>query len=160
MPIIKWEEIEENIEEYTPIPDTDKMLFQVHSVEEKSTKDGDEMWNLKLECLEEAHYGRYVWDNWVFKEGRGLSRIKLACKALGMVVTGETNLLQSTIKGKKFLADIRSEKYTADGKEKLKNVIPFKGYHSLDEAVSSCNTGSKQTAEHKKTILKPEDLPF
>ena len=71
---------------YRPIPEG-KYVCKMAEIEEASTKNGDEMWKLRLEVVEGAHAGRYLFDNLVFSAA-AMKRVKLICSRLGIDVSG------------------------------------------------------------------------
>jgi hypothetical protein len=111
-------------------------IFMVGNVEERHTKAGDDMWNLRLDCQTKDLEGKSVYDNLVFTE-KALPRVKLACKAFGIDVSGEMDLTPAMLISHKAMVDVEVEDYeTTAGGMKKRNIVPYAGYHSIAGAIT------------------------
>ena len=76
MPKIDFSNVDD-VQDFSPLPDG-KYLCQLSGIEEATTQNGDEMWKLRFEVVQEDHIGRLIFDNMVFSEA-ALKRVKLIC---------------------------------------------------------------------------------
>ena len=129
MPKIDFSKIED-AHDFTPLPDG-KYLCKVSEIEESSTQNGDEMWKLRFEVLEDEYAGRLIFDNLVFSEA-AMKRVKLICSRLGIDTSGETELTPETLKDRKCYISVITEEYEDnEGNPKKRNVVPFAGYERI-----------------------------
>jgi len=157
---INWDEVE-NFDDFTPVPNG-KYLCEVIEAEIRFTQSGDEMWAVRFEIVDGDYKGRVLFDNIVFSE-KAMKRVKMIFSRMGINTTGKSSPTTENIMGKRVYLDVGISSYMkldeATGKEieKMKNVIPFAGYHRLDEATSESEKKEKPK-EKKKT--PEDDLPF
>jgi hypothetical protein len=118
--------------DYTPLP-KGRYFCRVDSIKESFTQHGDELWNVRYVVVDGPHKGRSVFDNLVFSE-KAMKRVKYVCARLGVDVSGEIDLTPEMLVGKSCLVSVEIESYPDDeGKEKLRNRVPFAGIESADE---------------------------
>ncbi len=128
MPKVDFSHIDD-VQDFTPIP-AGKYLCKLVEIEEATTQYGDEMWKMRFQVVEGKHTGRYVFDNLVFSEA-ALKRVKLVCARLGLNVAGELDLTPELLKNRTCFLTVQTEEYEDDeGKQKMRNVVPFAGYES------------------------------
>lgn len=155
MPLINWDNVK-NPEDFSPIPDG-QYLAQVESVEERSTTNGDERWNLKLEIIDGQFKGRHVFDGLMFTDNC-LPRTKLVCSRLGVLLGGDFDLKPYHLVGKTAVIDVYTEDYVDDsGNTKKTNKIPFAGYSSTftNPAQSPAATQLQQPVPQQAPMQQP-----
>ena len=130
MPKIDFKNIED-AQDYEPIPEGD-YTCSIANVEEASTKNGDEMWKLKLEVIEGDHEGRFLFDNLVFSDA-AMKRVKFVCSRLGVDVSGEMNLTPDVLLERVCKVTTTVQEYEDEkGVRKYRNAVPFTGYEKVD----------------------------
>lgn len=141
MPRINFSTVED-AKTFTPIPEG-RYLCEVNSIEQTTTSNGNEMWNLRLKILEGPCSGRCVFDRLVFTPA-AMKRIKLVCARLGIDTSGELDLTPKMLRDRTAYVTVQIEDYVDDeGKERSRNRIPFDGY----EAVDSGGSGERQPGD-------------
>lgn len=103
-------------------------VCRVVSVEETTTRHGDEMWRLRFVIEEGPHRGRLLWDNLPFSEA-ALPRLKLACAALGLDTSGEVDLASGGLLDRSCRLRVVVENH----KGRRRNKVPYDGYEPLEE---------------------------
>ena len=103
-------------------------VVRLVDVGEKMTKVGDEMWLLKFAVEDERHLGRFIWDNLVFSDA-GLPRVKLACEALGLDVSGEVELTPDMLIDRRCRLKVIVQEYQGE----KRNKVAFGGYEAMGE---------------------------
>lgn len=106
-------------------------LCRVRDVRTRHTKDGaHEQWGLCLEVAEGEHAGHLAaWDNLTFSE-RGLPRVKLALRALGVDVSGVVQIEADELIGSEAVCQLIEQTYT----DPISSVtvrrlgVPYAGY--------------------------------
>lgn len=151
MPKIDFSNVDD-VQDFSPLPDG-KYLCQLSGIEKTSTQNGDEMWKLRFEVVQEDHIGRLIFDNMVFSEA-ALKRVKLICSRLGLDVSGELDITPHLLEGRRCYISVLTEEYEDnEGKIKKRNVVPFAGYERAEN--SGEDSGKKSTQDDSE-----EDLPF
>jgi len=121
---------------YEPLPDGDYVCY-LDTIEEATTKNGNDMWKLTWVIEDGEHAGRKIFDNMVFSE-RAMRRIKLICSRLGLDTTGTVNLTPDMLAMKRAVVSVMTEEYVnAEGQTRQRNAVPFEGYERIganDEA--------------------------
>ena len=142
MPKIDFNKIDDVVD-FSPLP-PGKYLCKLADIEEASTQNGDEMWNLRFQVMEGESVGRYVFDRLVFSAA-ALKRVKLVCSRLGLNVDGEMDLTPQMIIGRSCLLAVQNEEYEdGEGTKKMRNVVPFAGYEKTDKAPTQGTTGEQE----------------
>lgn len=151
MPNIDFGNISE-AEEFTPVP-PGRYLCELIKIEEKSTDNGNEMWNLKFEIKQGDQKGRYIFDRLIFSTA-AMPRVKLICSRFGLDVSGEINLDPGMIAGKFIYVTAEKDSYYKDGKQIPTTKVPFAGYEHFgggEETAMAAGAGEDS---------KEGDLPF
>ena len=157
MPKIDFNTIED-AKDFSPLPEG-KYSCKLAEIEEASTKNGDEMWKLRLEVVEGAHAGRYVFDNLVFSAA-AMKRVKLICSRLGIDVSGEVNLTPAMLKGRPCRVTVATEEYEDnEGRRRKRNVVPFAGYDRVGDGKAPAASGEPAPAPSDEDDGE-ESLPF
>jgi hypothetical protein len=99
----------------------------IEDVRVKATKNGDEMWSVRL-LLTGATGRGYVWDNWVFS-AKAIHRTRIICRAFGLPTSGQVTLIPDEMIGRACTVNVEAQDYEdADGNTRSRAVIPFDGY--------------------------------
>jgi len=155
MPKIDFSKIND-ANNYEPIPEG-KYLCELSEVEEKQTKTGDEMWNLKFAVVYPLlHEGRVIFDRMVFSE-KAMSRVKLICSRLGIETKGIVDLDPKDILHQQCYLNLIIEDYTSEeGVQKKRNTVPYAGYEKVE--------ASAQVEKKEPVVTRPEleddEIPF
>ena len=153
-PEVNWDDVDE-FDDFTPIPEG-RYLCEAVDVEERFTKGGDEMWNVRWEVLEGECKGRTIFDNIVWSE-KAKKRVKMIFKRLGLNTSGSDNPSSSIIIGKQIYIDTTIEDYETDeGQTKQRNIVPYAGYIALDAS----NKKESKSSDKKTSKKVDDDLPF
>ncbi|MCG3204354.1 MAG: hypothetical protein KCHDKBKB_01069 [Elusimicrobia bacterium] len=132
MPKIDFNKIDDVVD-FSPLP-PGKYHCKVTEVEEASTQNGDEMWNVRFQVMGGEHMGRYIFDRLVFSSA-AIKRVKLVCSRLGLDVSGELDLTPQMIIGRSCLLSVLNEEYEdGEGAKKMRNVVPFAGYEKAEKS--------------------------
>jgi hypothetical protein len=151
MPKINFHEVPD-VEDYAPLPDG-TYLCRLSDVKLRETQNGDEMWNLNFIVTSGPCEGRHIFDNLVFSKA-ALKRVKLVCSRMGLETSNEVDVTPELIIGQTCGITVRTEDYVEDnGQTKQRNVVPFAGYLSAEDASASAGGG----AEGKDS---QGDIPF
>lgn len=151
--LLNWDDIPEP-DDYSPLPDG-KYHIKVSKIEEKTTKNGDEMWAMTLEVLKSEYAGRKLFDNLTFSE-KGIKRVKLVLSRLGVALLNGLMPKPITAFGKEAIVDVVTDDYTDNnGNTKKKNTVLFAGYESVNSSVSNASPVTVGSAS--PTV---NDLPF
>ena len=119
-------------QEFTPLP-AGEYLVAVDNIDERTTKSGDEMWNVRYKVVEGDHTGRFVFDNIVFSEP-AKGRCKLIFKRLGFNVERPFTVEPDALYGKSVYITVEDNEYvTNSGIHRKNNKVPFDGYRSADQ---------------------------
>lgn len=140
-------------QDFAPVP-AGTYTCRVSDVEETSTNEGADMWNLTFEIVAGEHKGKRIFDRLVFSE-KALKRVKLVCKRFGINVDtdGEIDILPSMFLDKAIALDVEIEAYTdKKGVDKNRNSVTFAGYHEV--------SGAAPPASEKPAAADDKDLPF
>lgn len=167
MPKLDFDKIDD-LESYSPVP-AGKYLCCVKEVineddsgDKIETKNGDEMWKLKMSIVDGDFKGRNLWDNLVFS-ANALKRVKFICSRLGLDASGEINLTPKMLIGKICLITTDVEDYINDQEQtKTRNVIPYDGYEHADENDIKLFKSSTNSNNETQDDSESEDdmLPF
>jgi hypothetical protein len=145
MPRVNFGKVRSPKNEFQPVPEG-RYLVKLAEIEEDRTRNGDEMWKLRLVIQKGDHAGRFLFDNLVFSR-KAIGRVKAVCASLGVDVTGEVNLTPEDLIGRQCMVATYVEDYqTSSGQIRQSNRIPWDGY----EAVMASTGGSEDD----------DDLPF
>ena len=145
MPNINWNDAEEP-KVFGVLPDG-IYPATVKNVQPRWTKGGDEMWEITLEIMGGIYAGRKIFDNFVFKKGACLGKVKQAFQAFGFDTVGNGYVEPEHILGKDCRINLETEEYNG----KKKNIVMFaNGYSHIDEGLS-CATDDD---------LRKEGIPF
>jgi hypothetical protein len=87
---------------------------------------------MRLQVAEGEFTGRLAaWDNLVFS-ARGLNRVKLILKALGLPADGKIDLKPEDLADRRVFAEIRPAEYhSPEGIMTRRNEIPYDGYRAV-----------------------------
>lgn len=126
MPRIDFSNIDD-VHGFSPLPEG-SYFVRVDLVETTETRNGDEMWKLRLAVTSGESRGRFIFDNIVFSRA-ALKRAKLIFSRLGVDVSQELDATPSMLRGRTCQVSVQTEEYEdADGVVKRRNLIPFAGY--------------------------------
>jgi hypothetical protein len=132
-PRVDWDTVPD-APTYEPLP-VGWYRVKVENCTETLTRTQDTMFGIVFVVQDGVHAGRKLFDNIIFSE-KCYSRAKLVCKRLGLSVEGIANVEPADLLGKEVMIQTSGfETYLKDGNERIKNVIPFDGYRSLDNEV-------------------------
>lgn len=122
----------EDAEDFSPIPDGE-YLCVLDEVEETTTRESaDDMWKLKWKVAEGPCENRVIFDQIIFSE-RGLKRVKLVLRRIGLDVSGRLELSPEMIQGAVAYVTVHTEEYRkSDGSTARANRVDFAGYRSAD----------------------------
>jgi len=96
---------------------------ELTEIEQQTSKNSNEMWQMCFEILEGEYKGVKVFDRLVFTE-KALWKIKMICSRLGFDVSKELELEPDMLIGSMCKLAISSEEYEKrDGTKTKKNVI-------------------------------------
>ncbi|MFA5187101.1 MAG: DUF669 domain-containing protein [Patescibacteria group bacterium] len=151
-------------QDFAPVP-AGTYTCRVSDVEETSTNDGADMWNLTFEIVVGEYRGKRIFDRLVFSE-KAMKRVKLICKRFGIDVdaAGEVEILPSMFLDKAINLDVEIEqqrdksgapKVDENGKPKMGNKVTFAGYHEVSGSAPPPPASTPQA----ETALD-DDLPF
>lgn len=132
MPKINWNEVEE--QDFSPIAEG-RYTVEIESVRDKkkdseellTTKNGDEMWSLKLKVVGPKYAGRYLFTNLIFNDG-GYGNIKKLYSAIFGTKLPK-NCDTSDIEGEKVDVDVIITEYNG----KQQNSIPYAGFYKTED---------------------------
>lgn len=149
--------------DFTPIPEG-TYPCECQSIETKSTKSGDVMWNIKWRVISGEYEGKIFYDNLVFSEA-ALSRVKLVAKRVALldVDSGPVDFETRHLQDKCAMITVEINEYTNDqGKQVRNNKPTFGGY---DYYQSGAPGDQKITQENVRVIGEPEkpaggNVPF
>ena len=128
---VDWDEVNE-AQNFTLIPEG-SYTCKVTDVEEKTSSNDNEMWNVTWEVLDGEFAGRKVFDRVMFTE-KSLPRCKLMCAALGMDMRGRVNLTPELLLGRSCILHVEEDEYEdKNGKMVPKNSVPFGGFEPVDD---------------------------
>ena len=132
MPKVKFQDVNEN-QQFTVIPEGD-YVAEIAKVEEKTTKKGDDMWNVQFKITEGEHKGASIFTFLVFNEG-GYGNIKKLYKEIGGFDMAKAhNCVPSDIEGEKVIISVVIGEYTNKNGDKVKNnSISYGGFKSIDD---------------------------
>ncbi len=110
-------------------------LCNISEIRERKTKNGDDLWALRLIVAEGEFTGRHAaWDNLVFSE-RGLSRVRRVLEALDLPHKGQVDLDIADIVNKYAFVRIRPVEFTHphSGQTIKRNEVHYDGYAPVPE---------------------------
>lgn len=133
MPKVNWNAVEDQ-QDFSPIPEG-RYQVQIESVRDTKkdsnellvTKNGDEMWSVKLNVLGPKYAGRKIFTNLIFNEG-GFGNIK----KLYSVIFGTKlpkNCEPSDILDEKIEVDVEITEYNG----KQQNSVPYGAFYKNAE---------------------------
>lgn len=138
--VYDFSEVDE-AEDYSPPPAGDYLCYVADATDEyengqkRISRNGDEMWNIKLEIGDGDYAGRYIYDNLVFAAGKAMGRVKYVLKRLGFDISGKLDINPEDLIGRPCILTTEVEEYTSnDGKTKKRSIVPFTGYQKADNA--------------------------
>lgn len=129
------------------VPEPGIYMIKVIDGEKKYTKNGNEMWQMKYEIIQQGNfYGTQIYENIVFSD-KTMNRVKLIFDALEINMSeGERDYEYFELIDKVCFVKIEKELYTDNfGNEKWKAKVSFDGYYPLKD---------------KKQKESLEDIPF
>lgn len=157
MPKVNFTQVPDS-QNFSPMPEGN-YLMEVTDVEEKTTKNGDVMFRMKLEVVRGEYRSRCVFDNLTFNE-KGMKRVKLVCNRLGIDTDQDIDLdiTPEILIGRSALVTLTINDYEAnDGTMKKRNEVPFAGYEKVGEQANVEKTIEKAKAQ--KNISTPKTSP-
>ena len=159
MPVINWDEHEE-AGHFKPVP-RGKYLCQVVDVRQKTTKDGNEIWDVQYEIVApEPYSGRRFFDGLAFTP-KALGRVKLACAKMGLDTTGTVELEPKHLQGRKVVVCVDITPYTdRTGKIVEKNTAMYSGFieaSAWEESATPVAVGAEASGQNE---FSEENLPF
>jgi len=108
---------------YPVIPEGTYRLEILEIDDTADTKQGDEMWKLKLKIVDGEWRGTFIFDNLTFGV-KALGKVKMLCKAVGLDTSGALDLKPSMFLHKKINAGVIADEYNGV----TRNKIGFAGY--------------------------------
>ena len=107
-------------------------LCRVADVRERTTRNGDALWALRLIAAEGEFVGRDVaWDNLVFST-RGLNRVRKVFAALGLPADGRVDVAPADMMDKQAFVEVRPAEYHAPSGDLVRrNEVPYDGYRAV-----------------------------
>lgn len=167
MPRIDMDKIPDN-DTREPLPDGTYRV-ELTKIEEKTTKNGDEMWNLDFTVRDKKFSGRHIFDNLVFSDA-AMKRVKLVCSRLGLNVKGEVDLVPSMLLHREALVSVIIEDReivddTGKTKRIHRNSVPFDGYLPIDGGTQSSRVEKTEKETKIENMSAGDDtaedsLPF
>jgi len=133
MPRMDVSQIDE-ASDYSPIPEG-QYACECDEVNEKETRNGDEMWSIKWTVISGEYEGKSFFDNLVFTEA-ALPRVKMVAKRVAQldVDSGPIDFMPEHLLGKRAMIEVEINEYTDDnGKLKRNNKPTFAGYDVYQE---------------------------
>lgn len=130
---------------------------QVIEAIEKTSKAGNDYWNLKLQITGDTPFsGWTVYDSLFFSSEKALQRAKLVLSSLGIATKGEVDLKPEELIGRKAVVTVYTEEYEdyQTSEMRKKNGVPFAGYKKAGTATDKAKT------DEKKDKVKTDKLPF
>jgi hypothetical protein len=118
-----------DVESYVSIPEG-TYTCRVAEVREGVARDGSVRWSLRLEVAEGDFAGRTAaWDSLTWSE-RGIRRVKLVLRALGLDVSGAVDVQSSDLVGLRARATFQPEEREdpLTGRRVVRMRVPFAGY--------------------------------
>lgn len=116
------------------------------------TRSGAESWRVRLGVVDGPHFGRTLYDSIHFSE-KAMPRTIRFSEAIGLKVSGTTEVTPEMCQGRECLVTIHSESYRdREDKERERNVVDFDGYAPTPDA-----TGFTPPAT---STDDDDDLPF
>lgn len=160
MTMINWDNVDESC--VNGLLEPGDYLVKIATIENKTTRAGDQMWRLRLDVQDEENKNLSVWDNLVFVE-KALPRIKMLFSRIGIDLSGNQEVYPSQLIGQFIVAEISIEEYRlSTGEARKKNVVTFAGYKRIDAdkkhpCSDSNNTGitNKQNPQKQTNIDEP-----
>jgi len=121
----------EEVNDYVTVP-PGSYACRVAEVRQRTTRNGEPLWSLRLIVCEGEHTGRQAaWDNLVFST-RGRTRVRKVFAALGVPSQGKVNIEPKDLEGKEALVEVRAAEYRNNAGDLVKrNEVPFEGYRPL-----------------------------
>lgn len=110
-------------------------LCRVAEVREGLSRDGSTRWSLRLEVCEGEFVGRTAaWDGLTWSE-RGIRRVKMVLRALGIEVDGPVDIESGQLVGRRVHAELREERWEDPntGRSQLRMEVPYAGYRACTE---------------------------
>lgn len=118
----------EQITDFVTVP-PGTYLCRIAEIRERQSRAGDTLWGMRLVVEEGEFIGRLAaWDNLVFSS-RGLTRVKLVLRALGLPADGKIDLKPEDLTDRQVLAEVRPAEYhSPEGVMTRRNEVPYDGY--------------------------------
>jgi hypothetical protein len=109
-------------------------LCRIAETQPGTTRAGDERWAMRLVVAEGQHIGKQAaWDGLVFSP-RGLARVRLIFRAVGLPAEGRVSVDAIDLHGRVALVEIRRAEYvTPGGTTVRRNEVPYEGWRSATE---------------------------
>lgn len=117
------------VNDFSTVP-AGSYLCRVSEVRLGTTRGGDERWSLRLTVAAGELMGRMAaWDSIVFSS-RGLARVRLVFKALGLPHKGVVNIEPRDLEGRHVCVTVQQAEYlSASGDTTvIRNEVPYDGY--------------------------------
>jgi len=125
---VKWDEVKES--DFALLP-AGEYPVTIIDIDEKSTKDGDPMWVLKMEVLEGEYAGSKIQDRIAFSP-QGMWRVKLVFSRFGHKCVGDEQVQPKMLIGREaFVTVIMSSFIGREGNSIPTNKIPGSGYREV-----------------------------
>jgi hypothetical protein len=110
MPQVDWDSVEDTEPATRTLP-PGWYECQLQAVDVGTTQHGDEMWTCKWGVIAGVHKERHFLDRWVWSR-KGLQRIKIILKKLGLQPTGQASLEPEDIGGTYAHVEVKVQQYT------------------------------------------------
>lgn len=148
----------DDAQDFSAVP-KDKYRCRVAKVKEGFTKNGDEMWSLRLRIEDGPYKGRLLFDNLIFSDA-AMGRVKMVLSRLGLDVSGSLDVTPSLIMGRTCIVTATVEDGQDDkGNVVQRNRIPFAGY-KVDEDAPADPVGGREPAPLDSPLSDDDQVPF
>lgn len=151
----------DEINDYVTVP-PGTYLCRVSEVRQRTTRNGEPLWGLRLLVAEGESTGRQAaWDNLVFS-ARGRARVRKVFDALGLPANGKVNVEPTDLEGREAFVEIRHAEYrSAAGAWIKRNEVPYDGYRPVPKGDGPAHpVEPRPSAVASAPSPDDEDIPF
>ena len=152
----------DEINDYVTVP-PGTYLCRVAEVRQRTTRNGEPLWSLRLLVAEGEYTGRQAaWDNLVFST-RGRARVRRVFEALGLPASGKVSFEPNMIEGREAFVEVRHAEYrNTAGTLVRRNEVPYEGYRPVtrENGVAALPPSGTQRQSEEAPSAADEDIPF
>lgn len=133
----------EDVQSYVYVP-PGAYVCRVAEVRPGMARDGSVRWSLRMEVAEGDQLGRTAaWDSLTWSD-RGVARVKLVLKALGMPTHGVVEIEPQDLVGRRARVTVQPEERenAQTGLREVRNRVPYAGFEAVDSGAADDRCGA------------------